>query len=232
MSQNHIICFLGRNGSGKTYQSNQLVKKGYTKISLADPVRELAWKSLGWRPENTGEYNSFKECSVSVIKPNFFWYLMGTDDMIAAKANFTSEITGRQYLQNLGEGAKDLFGEDFWVKAWEEKIKENLLITGELIVEKSKVTILETNESGKIIKLKFDECLINKSFIVTDDIRFPIEIETAHKLGATFIWCDYQKGNYPTEEHSSEALANRILAIGKYEDGDEIRYEDLQTFFD
>lgn len=222
MSQNHIICFLGRNGSGKTYQSNQLVKKGYTKISLADPVRELAWKTLDYYPETESDYNIFK---------NSFLVLSQTWDRKIFN-NLGLAITGRQYLQNLGQGAKDLFGEDFWVKAWEEKIKENLLITGELIVEKSKVTILETNESGKIIKLKFDECLINKSFIVTDDIRFPIEIETAHKLGATFIWCDYQKGNYPTEEHSSEALANRILASGKFKDGDEISYKELQTFFD
>ncbi len=100
------------------------------------------------------------------------------------------------------------------------------------VIGESSIEILETNGDGKITKVKINEKIKSHSFIVTDDIRFPIEIEAADKLGATFIWCDYQKGNYPIEEHASEALANKILASGKYQGGDEIPFEELKTFFE
>lgn len=178
-THNHLICYLGRNGSGKSYRANQLVKdQNYIKVSMADALRELAWKSLGWRPEGEEQYEEFKHS---------YYQLHGWDC-----------FSGRQYLQNLGQGCKDLFGEDFWVKQWRKT---------------------------------YSEYRNNNQLVVVDDLRFESEIIEADWHDATFLWCDYQKGNYPLEEHVSEALANKILASGKYKDGDEISFEELKTFF-
>lgn len=222
----HLICFLGRNTSGKSYKANQLVKEqNYIKISMADSMRELAWKTLGWRPKDDKEYSEFKNCILCEGE-------VETDSDGDNTVTFTGniDILGRQYLQSLGEGCKALFGQDFWVKQWERKVTENMINKGRVIGE-SKIEILETNGDGEITKFKIDERVKNYSFIVCDDIRFPIEIIAAHKLGAIFIWSDYQNGDYPIEGHASEALANKILANGKYQDGDEISFEDLKAFF-
>lgn len=262
-THNHLVCFLGRNGSGKSYRANQLVKEqNYVKVSMADTLRELAWKSLGWRPKDDEEYDYFKNNVVFV--PHKLVEL--NPDLVEPKNNklvytallnldmSTLNLTGRQYLQNLGQGCKTLFGEDFWVKQWEKKVLHNSLFMTDdnYDLERNKelhnqglTPVFQNTVKGKLypiisqpnIKNKKDQnnniltSFIGRTFIVTDDIRFPIEIEAAHKLGATFIWCDYQQGNYPKEEHSSEALANKILASGKYKDGDEIEYSELKAFF-
>lgn len=195
MSQPHLICYLGRNTSGKSYRANQLVEtQNYVKVSMADALRELAWKTLGRVPE---DYDKFKDNDID----SYYG------------------LTGRDFLQNLGQGAKDIFGEDIWVKQWEGKVNK-------VLSYEEHAPHYEDGRFGCAIITKYPE------MVATDDIRFPIEVESAHKLGATFVWCDYQKGNYQIEEHSSEALANRILASGKYQDGDEIPFEELKTFFD
>ena len=268
MSQHHLICYLGRNSSGKSFRANQLVEtQNYVKVSMADALRELAWKTLGWKPKCEVEYNMFK---IQYLTEKVKWKSDGINGK--QKGTINENVTGRQYLQNLGQGAKDLFGEDFWVKQWEKTIediqnkiyKKNVIsnIESNAKIDCSNVihiveTRYKTLEQGlfdinhfELVSL-YDRSpndnylkdtiiihpknpLLNdtKAKITTDDIRFPIEVESAHKLGATFIWCDYPKGNYPIEEHPSEALANRILASGKYQDGDEISFDELKTFFE
>jgi len=227
----HLICFIGRNGSGKTYRANQLVKnENYVKISMSDSLRELAWKTLGRRPESDKEYDKFKNRFICDFE------ISHSKDYGVDYPFMSFEITGRQFLQNLGQGCKDLFGEDFWVKQWEKSIQDiwnTPNSTLGFIVPKDTVKFsdkgyITVNSHNNIqpYSVSFMGCNVT-----TDDIRFPIEVESAHKLGATFIWCDYQKGNYPIEEHSSEVLANRILASGKFKDGDEISFEELKTFF-
>lgn len=241
---NHLICYLGRNTSGKSYRANLLVKdQNYVKVSMADALRELAWKSLGWRPKNEEEYNEFK---------NSYYQLYGWDC-----------FSGREYLKNLGEGCKDLFGEDFWVKQWEKNISEviyniavqdairNIKLANEIIkIKGNKFFENETIDIDNIEWVDWRLYIPNRLLLIdgaiypyhrlekkteakitTDDIHFPIEVESAHKLGATFIWCDYQKGEYNNDTHTSEALANSILTSGKYTDGDEIEYNELKTFF-
>lgn len=276
---NHLICFLGRNGSGKTYQSNKLFKKGYTKISLADPVRELAWKTLGCRPKDDKEYIAFKSAEINnkqrsrpYLKEDFQSFLkrnpnfqeevdkfntLGLDlqnknynwqkinDNLKNKLSKTSlllgikeplviNVTGRQYLQNLAEGCKEMFGNDFWVKAWEKRILDvQYIILGMFKIPlgaESKEEMEAARKRGNLSIIKVDCETVIKQKIVTDDIRFPIEVETAHKLGAKFVWCDYKQGDYESSNHVSEALANKILASGKFKDGDEISYEELQIF--
>ena len=43
-----VIAFIGRQGSGKSYQSNKLVsERGFKKLSFADPLREIAFNVIG-----------------------------------------------------------------------------------------------------------------------------------------------------------------------------------------
>lgn len=154
-------------------------------------------------------------------------------------------FSGREYLKNLGEGCKELFGEDFWVKQWIKKVLELgdfPVIIDKHIIESSINNSFNNKHTQYMTGSELKEAVgddlpegwtINSDarLITTDDIRFPIEVESAHKLGATFIWCDYQKGEYNNDTHPSEALANSILTSGKYTDGDEIEYNELKTFF-
>lgn len=186
--KHQLICFLGRNGAGKTYQANLLVQQGYVKISMADAMRELLWKILNYCPQTAAEYDLFKQS-----------YFTLKSQTVSAE-NLQIAITGRQLLQNIGQACKDLFGEDFWIKAWEQKCLQ----------------VLETKQE--------------EAKIVVDDIRFQVEIRKAQELGAKFIWCDYRNGQYPPDPHPSEALANKILASRKYKHLESISYEALQTF--
>lgn len=184
MFEGNLVCFLGRNGSGKTYQANLLVKhQGYTKISMADAMRELLWKIFNFKPENDQEYQIFK-----------------TSLFIAKNTSLDVQISGRELLQNVGQACKEMFGQDFWLKFWFQKC-----------LDLNKLNSQQTN-------------------ITVDDIRFSIEIEQAKQLGAKFIWCDYQNGNYNLDLHPSEALANKILDSGKYKHLQEISYQDLDFF--
>lgn len=211
----HLICFLGRNGSGKTFSANKLVGDGYTKISMADAMRELLWGILGHNPNEFNykyDYNNFKENNICMYYP---------DDASIDENGFLTLIdelhlgNGRQLLQNIGESCKQMFGEDFWVNQWEKRVNSSL----------KDYQIIE-DDKGCVLGLAYPNAKIT-----TDDIRFPIEIESAHKLGAIFVWCDYKNGNYNQDEHPSEALANKILANGRYKHGDEIPFDELKTFF-
>ena len=44
-----IITFVGRAGSGKDFQSNLLVERGFKKVSFADPLREIVRNCLGMK---------------------------------------------------------------------------------------------------------------------------------------------------------------------------------------
>jgi hypothetical protein len=104
-----IISFCGPIGSGKDYQSELLVKQKYTKIAFADPLRKLIWDTLDWKPAGELEYSLFKET-----------YFNALPKKIPA-------FTGRDILQNLGEGAKNLFGKTCWVNAWEELLQNEYI---------------------------------------------------------------------------------------------------------
>ena len=91
--------FLGQIGSGKDYSANLL--GDYAHISLADPIRELAWALLGWKPKDFEEYEKFKEGKTYV--PNFGF------------------VVGRIFLQNLGSELRKR-NENYWCEQWSQSI--------------------------------------------------------------------------------------------------------------
>lgn len=56
-----IIAFVGRAGSGKDFQSNLLVDRGFKKVSFADPLREVIRNCLGMKKERfIQNYENYK----------------------------------------------------------------------------------------------------------------------------------------------------------------------------
>ena len=101
-----IICLTGVIGSGKDYKASEYSHKGYQKLSFADGVREVSWMTLNWTPNSSGEYETFKNMKLT-LKMNSINY---------------SEITGRNYLVNIGDGLRNKINPLIWINMVESKI--------------------------------------------------------------------------------------------------------------
>ena len=100
-----LVIFAGVMGSGKDFQCSLLESRRYTKIAFADPLREMAWKILGWAPKNNEEYEVFKKNTIGHLGLLTF--------------------TGREFLQNLGQTMREI-DPDFWCKLWQVKVDKLL----------------------------------------------------------------------------------------------------------
>lgn len=89
-----IIAFIGRQGSGKTFQSLKLVKeRKFLKLSFADPLREIAFDVIGMDfEEGMKQYAELK------------------------KTEIINGLNFRNILENLGASVRK-FDKDFWAKA-------------------------------------------------------------------------------------------------------------------
>ena len=92
MKTRQIAVFFGVIGSGKTYNAENLVKfRGYTKVSFADALRDVAFTSLHIDKDKI-DYRDFK--SEEIYKG----------------------VTFRNYLQSLGDGIRK-YDPDYFTKA-------------------------------------------------------------------------------------------------------------------
>ena len=93
-----IIGLTGYAQSGKDTVANILVEQyGYTRVAFADKIRDFLY-----------EVNPMVGCSPS-------GYLKDLVDLIGWDAA-KQEPQVRRLLQDLGVGARKVFGEDFWIK--------------------------------------------------------------------------------------------------------------------
>ena len=100
MSKQEVIAFLGKAGSGKGFQADRFVKRGYKKLSFADPLRKMACHVIGLNyTEAMKKYDELK------------------------KTPLVNNLTFRNILENLGSGVREI-DEDFWVKAVIKGIRE------------------------------------------------------------------------------------------------------------
>ena len=100
MSKQEVIAFLGKAGSGKGFQADRFVKRGYKKLSFADPLRKMACHVIGLSyNEAMKKYDELK------------------------KTLLVNNLTFRNILENLGSGVREI-DEDFWVKAVIKGIRE------------------------------------------------------------------------------------------------------------
>ncbi len=102
---NKIVCFTGVIGSGKDYQAQKLIEKGYTKIDFADALRREASEILEY--DITKNYEIFKKYAI----PKHF----------VPSSLFGLEITGREFLQWLGNKRRQE-DKDYWCRKWEDEV--------------------------------------------------------------------------------------------------------------
>lgn len=98
-----IIAFIGRQGSGKSYQAQQLVKeRDFVKLSFANPLREIAFKIIGMDfEEGMKQYDELK------------------------RTELINGLNFRNILENLGASVRK-YDEDFWARALIKDIKETM----------------------------------------------------------------------------------------------------------
>jgi dephospho-CoA kinase len=113
-----IIGLAGYAQSGKDTLANVLVENhGYVRIAFADPIRELLYQMDPPLPVGSG-------AEKHVVGLQNYVDIYGWD---VAKQHENV----RAMLQNLGVGARTVFGEDFWIQQAIQKTagEENIVIT-------------------------------------------------------------------------------------------------------
>ena len=103
-----VIAFIGRQGSGKSYQSSKLVsERGFKKLSFADPLREIAFNVIGMDfSEGMKKYAELKQTEI------------------------INGLNFRNILENLGASVRK-FDTDFWARALVKNVNdcvENIVI--------------------------------------------------------------------------------------------------------
>ena len=154
MSRQEVIAFLGKAGSGKGFQADRFVKRGYKKLSFADPLRKMACHVIGLDyNEAMKKYDELK------------------------KTPLVNNLTFRNILENLGSGVREI-DEDFWVKAVIKGIREttkNIVIDDEQIAisdnmsfktEKKYVDIkVEANDSKAKVEFENKDLSLGENII-------------------------------------------------------------------
>ena len=103
-----VIAFIGRQGSGKSFQAARLVKeRGFKKLSFADPLREIAFNVIGMDfDEGMEKYAELKRTEI------------------------INGLNFRNILENLGASVRK-FDKDFWARALVTSVQksvENIVI--------------------------------------------------------------------------------------------------------
>lgn len=101
MNKREVIAFIGRQGSGKSFQSARLVReRGFKKLSFADPLREIAFNVIGMDfNEGMKQYAELK------------------------RTELINGLNFRNILENLGASVRK-FDRNFWANALVAKIQE------------------------------------------------------------------------------------------------------------
>lgn len=118
MKNYNVNVMLGPRGAGKDTRCNTLVKEeGYAKFGFADGVRDVAWMTLGWKPETDAEYEEFKKNLVQLKRS------LSTEENVHIVGSWIlNSITGRQFLIYIGDGFRNYFGPMIWIDGLINKV--------------------------------------------------------------------------------------------------------------
>nr|DAV24952.1 MAG TPA: deoxynucleoside monophosphate kinase [Caudoviricetes sp.] len=113
-----LICFIGVMGSGKSFRTKKLCKedKNFVEINVADSLRNVVWKVIGWKPPTEERYELFKE------------------SMFISSSLPSIRFSGRDLLQRLGtEGIRSI-DSDFWINAWKNSVYDSIYFNDKSVV--------------------------------------------------------------------------------------------------
>jgi hypothetical protein len=126
MSLKTVISFTGVIGSGKDYQANLLIEQGFQKYCLADPVREVVWDLIGWRPSTPEDYDQFKVSKLTTVMEYKNSVIENQNIKFIESNTWTgTETTGRDLLILVGDGFRKRFGEQIWINQLISRIKNS-----------------------------------------------------------------------------------------------------------
>ena len=98
-----IIAFIGRAGSGKDYQANKLVERGFYKLAFADILRHI---------------------TAAICRISYEQLMKHYDDF--KNNEYFPNYTGRQLLENIGHAIR-VYDDEFWINSVLNHIRINNL---------------------------------------------------------------------------------------------------------
>ncbi len=105
-----LIALIGAPGAGKDTIAKRLVEKhGFVRLAFADKVRQLAYETL----DSNGKM------------------LINVHGWDAAKRK--NEFL-REHLERVGDGARKVFGEEFWIEQINEEIKTLIANNKDIVI--------------------------------------------------------------------------------------------------
>jgi hypothetical protein len=193
-----MTTLIGINGfkrSGKGEVGNAIADVGYDRmrtthqLGFADKLKILAAKSLGFLDRSDTEcialMDEAKEEWVFNIKK-----LMRPED--GWPTGVWHDLTGREYLQNMGNEARTVFGEDFWVDQ----------------------VLDRPSRRGQEINTRNLEQRYSADYVAFTDLRYPNEAKRVLDLGGE-VWEVVRPGvvsdGHASERRLPQMLVSRII---------------------
>lgn len=186
-----------RSGKGETGKSIDLLCEGVHLLGFADKLKILAARTLGYLPADFTD----EQCIALMDEAKEKWALekrrMGNNTRVTyAKDGVVvgARLSMRQYLQNLGNEARGVFGDDFWV--------DQVLPKTDL----AHVSLLDSHESCRNI---WNSRYPGAATIAFTDLRYPNEAERILDLGGFVI--EVVRPGVKSDGHASEKPLPRDL---------------------
>lgn len=113
-----LVCYIGVMGSGKSFRTKKMCQENqdFVEINVADTLRNVVWKMIGWKPPTEERYELFKESTfISSTLPSV-------------------KFTGRDILQRLGTDGIRSIEPDFWINAWKNTVYDTIYLKGKSVV--------------------------------------------------------------------------------------------------
>lgn len=115
-----LVGICGRKRHGKDTAAEALVGRGYSKLSLADPLRELLLKLNPYVACRQGPDGITSDARYPVTWLNRLAKLVEVYGWEGAKES--DDV--RRHMQKLGHTCRDMFGQDFWIMRLNDRIKD------------------------------------------------------------------------------------------------------------
>ena len=146
-----------------------LPEKNVKRVAFADKLKELTALTFGIQDDLIATMDYAKQA----------WTLACYDD----DGNELFDITGRAILQNIGQGARQVFQSDIWVDAVLPKYTGN-------------------SPAGSGVDQAVHDMYPGVDVLVVTDVRYPNEADRVHQLGGE-VWSIIRPGT-ESDGHSSE----------------------------